>query len=101
MPQTIKSPTFPLNEHLKAIRLSHKIMQENEYKYSVEVDPLYQCGNCVTVYIRPISSSNIVQSFLHVNMSQCIAFLEKVLVEGVKEKEEEKEEKESDDDLPF
>ena len=98
MPRTIKSPTFPLNEHLKAIRLSHKIMRENEYKYSVEISPLYQCGDCVTVYIRPISSSNIVQYLHTVNMSQCIAFLEKVLVEGVKEKEKEEE---SDDDLPF
>lgn len=99
MPRTIKSPTFSLNEHLKAIRLSHKIMRENEYKYSVELCPTFVNGDYTTLYIRPWGYHEIV-FYASGSMSRIIKTLEKLNINKPTFDKMLKE-KESDDDLPF
>ena len=98
MPRTIKSPTFPLNEHLKAIRLSHKIMRENEYKYSVELCPTFFNGDYATIYIRPWKSHEIVFSESG-SVSHIIKTLEKLNINKSTFDGMLKEKEESEDDF--
>ena len=83
---TKRIPIFTVTSHIKAIRLAHKIMRENNYKYGVEV-----CSSCkkdaVSIYIWEKDRDYVISSWHTISMQECISTLNKILKEGVKTNE--------------
>ena len=79
-----KIPIFTVTSHIKAIRLAHKIMRENNYKYVIGIDTTSK-GDKVTIYIW--KDDVVVDAWHIISIQECISTLNKILEEGIKENE--------------